>query len=109
MRIANMSDGKTRISIKDDVGKIYNGVTLIFQKSGHGKTLTMESLAEEYHREGCIVISLLDVKDEFENCYPMFFPEEQFLLENLKIEGKEPSKKDVKIYHPFTFNIPRSS
>ena len=102
-----MSDGKSRVSIKDETGKIYNDIILIFQVSGGGKTLTAESIAEMYHDEGAIVISLLDIKDEFEHAYAMFPPQEKFHLDRLEFEGKIPSRKNVKIYHPFTFNIPR--
>lgn len=80
---------------------------IIIQRSGGGKSLSAESIIEEHHEYGkYIVIHLTDMKDEFEPCYAMFEPEMKYHLDKLRYEGKVPSKKKVKIYHPFTFDIP---
>lgn len=62
---------------------------------------------EEYHKKGYLIINLLDIKDEFENCFSMFEPKSDWHINTLKYFGKKTSKKKVKIYHPFTFNIPK--
>lgn len=99
----------TGISIFDETGKIDNEMMLIIQRAGGGKSLASESILEEFHDNGYIVISLTDVKDEWELCYSMFEPQAKYHLNILKREGKSPTKKKVEIYHPFTFNIPKTN
>lgn len=98
----------TSLSIFDE-GKVDPEMILIIQRAGGGKSLCAESIIEEYHKAGYVIISLTDVKEEFELCYAMFEPQESFHLKKLQYEGKKPSKKKVKIYHPFTFNIPKTN
>jgi hypothetical protein len=52
------------------------------------------------------VICIADPKDEWEFAYQLFEPEEKYHLDHLRKIGKTPKGKPVKIYHPFTFNIP---
>ncbi len=84
---------------------------LIVSKSGHGKTLSAENIAEEMHRLGYVVIFLVDNKDEIEAAFSMFKPMMKYHLDGLarapsgdKI-GKEPQTIPTKIYHPFTFSL----
>lgn len=88
------------------IGLEGNDQILIIAKSGGGKTLAGEGIVEEFHKAGYLVLVIADPKDEFEYCYQMFEPKEKYHLEHLTRIGKTPSKKKVKIYHPFTFNIP---
>lgn len=48
-----------------------------------------------------------DVKDEWEFGYSMFKPKKNFHLHHLRKIGKKPESKKVKLYHPFTFEIPK--
>lgn len=82
---------------------------IVYGASGFGKTLFMESIAEAYHTIGYIVIYLNDIKDEMELCYSMFEPKEAYHLEFLRKYGRKPSKKKIKIFSPFSFNIPKSN
>ena len=79
----------------------------IYAKSGHGKGLASEGFAEEMHNKGYQIIVIADPKDEIEWAYAMFEPKASYHLKNLKKYSKKPSKKSVKLYHPFTFNIPK--
>ena len=97
----------TYLALKDEYGKIQNQQILIIGKSGYGKGLATEGLVEELHRAGYIVLCLSDVKDEFEFAYQMFKPDEIYHINHLKKIGKKPQGKKVKIYHPFTFSIPK--
>lgn len=97
---------QTGISIYNDYRKIDGRQILIIAQSGAGKTLATEGLMEEYWKNGYQVICLADPKGEWELAYQMFKPEEKYHLEHLRKIGREPSKKPVKLYHPFTFNIP---
>ncbi len=96
------------IEYPDDVR---NEAILIVSKIGHGKSLCSEHIAESYHNAGYLVISILDIKDNWESGFCMFKPEKRYHLEYLKrlrdIRGNpiEPSKKKAKLYHPFTFNF----
>lgn len=72
-----------------------------------GKTMATESLVESCHKKGYVIIYLYNPKKgDYESCYAMFEPQDKSQLAALKKEGRTPSKKNVKIYHPFTFNIP---
>lgn len=102
-------DDYTGLVVYDEYKKVDPEMILIIQKAGGGKSLFSESVVEEYHDDGAIVISLTDFKDERELCYAMFEPQEKFHLDKLYYEGKKPSKKKVEMYHPFTFDIPKTN
>lgn len=82
--------------------------TFFYAKSGYGKTLAVESLIEEYFNLGYTVLILNDVKDTFEMANAMFSPTEKYHLDHLNKIGKEVQTKNVKIFHPFTFRIPKN-
>jgi len=98
--------GHTCLSIKDDYGRVRNLQFLIAAETGHGKTLTTEAIVEEYYRAGYLVLCIADPKNEWEFAYQMFKPKEEYHLQNLRKQGKHPEEKSVKLYHPFTFNLP---
>lgn len=104
MRI--LQDLNTYISLKNEDGSVDNEMQFIYSEPGHGKTLSMENMIEEYHRAGFVVLILSDVKDEFEFGFAMFEPEKRYHLEFLRKIGKPIERKNVKLYHPFTFDIP---
>lgn len=97
----------TYIELKNEYGKVENQQIFVIARSGWGKNLTCEAFAEEYHRMGYVVIILTDPKDEIEYGYAQFYPEALYHTNALQREGKKPEVKKVKLYHPFTFNIPR--
>lgn len=101
-------ENNTYISIKNLDGTIENKFTFCFARAGYGKSLAMEALIEEYHRAGYVVMILSDVKGEFEMAYAMFEPEKSYHTWFLEYIGKPIEKKEVKLYHPFTFKIPKN-
>ena len=103
------SEVNTYLGLKDKYGKIINEQILIVAKAGKGKTLAGEGIAEKYHLSGYITIVIADPKDELEYAYQMFKPREKYHLDHLRKIGKKPFGKKVKIYHPYTNNIPTIS
>src|SRR3990167_10709547 len=79
---------------------------VIYSKSGSGKGLLGESIIEKMHNKGWQIIILADPKGEIEHGFAMFEPKAHYHLNGLRKQGKKPSTKKVKIYHPFTFRIP---
>jgi len=79
----------------------------LVHNSGVGKGLSSEAIAEVLHNNGYQILVIADPKDEIEYGFAMFEPKEQYHLNSLRIEGGTPSKKKVKLYHPFTFSIPK--
>lgn len=102
-------DINTYIRIRKSDGKVDQKFIFVYAKSGYGKSLAVESLIEEYHRAGFTVLILSDVKDEWESAYAMFKPKEKYHLDQLNYIGKEPRAKKVKLYHPFTFRMPKTT
>lgn len=100
-----------RISVEETsdlvVEKNHNFIAndFVVHNSGWGKGLAAESLIEEYHRAGYVVMCLADPKKEWEMGYAQFLPKERYHLSHLKKIGKLPEKKQVKLYHPFTFAL----
>lgn len=99
----------TYLTLKNQYGKVLNEMIFIVAKSGYGKGLASEAILEEFHKAGYVVIALADPKDELEMAYAMFEPQENYHVDNLNLVGKHKSKKKVKLYHPFTFKIPKRS
>jgi hypothetical protein len=97
---------KTYLSIKDEYGNIINQPILVVAKTGGGKGLCMEQLAEDYHNNNCVIIAIADPKQNCELAFQMFKPQEEYHLNNLKAIGKPPREKKVKLYHPLITTIP---
>lgn len=97
----------TYLSLKDDYGKFINFQCLIIGASGWGKGLVTSGMLSRM-QEDCkaIILCISDCKNEFELAYAMFEPREKYHLDHLRKIGKKPGKKNVKLYHPFTFSIP---
>lgn len=98
----------TYLSLANHSGKIENKMVFVVARSGYGKGLASESMIEEYHNAGYIVLNIADPKDEFELAFAEFEPKEDYHLNHLKIIGKKPQKRPVKVYHPFTFELPKA-
>ena len=96
------------IGLEDEYGKVINEQILVVGASGTGKTLFSEGIAEEFHKLGYLVLVLSDPKSENEWAYQMFEPEERYHLDHLRKIGKEPSTKKLKLYHPYTQNLPKN-
>jgi hypothetical protein len=79
---------------------------LIVASVGGGKTLALEQYARYYYEHGYTVISLSDVKDGLEFGFTAFEPTAPYHIRQLNLFGCPKHAQKVKIYHPFTFNIP---
>lgn len=97
----------TILTLKNERGEVENGTIIILGSSGTGKGILGEALTEEFHKQGYVVLIIADPKNEMEYGYAMFEPISQFHLNYLKSTGKRPERKNVKLYHPFTFRLPR--
>lgn len=113
MRIVDRDN--TFISPIDKYGRITNEQIVIFARSGYGKGLTSEGLVEWYHKHGYIAIIIADPKNESEYAYQMFPPQEKYHLNHLNNiasaylgSWKLPHRQNVKLYHPFTFSLPKT-
>jgi len=100
------SDINTYLFAKNEDGTVEQQMTFLFSRSGYGKTLSTDGIIEEYKKLGFVILILSDVKDEFESAFAMFKPKKPYHLLHLRKIGKQISTQEVKIYHPFTFNIP---
>ena len=87
-----------------------NDMVVLCSVSGAGKTLALENVVHNYWKKGFTVINLTDVKLNFENCFACLpinvIPD----FHKFKIEKQNELDKmeqvPMKIYHPFTFNLP---
>jgi len=110
MRI--VPEQNTFISPIDKYGRIPNQQIGIFAKSGYSKGLISEGLVDWYHKHGFLIFIISDPKMENEYAYQMFEPEEPYHLAHLRLVSslvgawKLPGKQNVKIYHPFTNDLP---
>jgi hypothetical protein len=103
-------DGVSRIlatSLEDGSAVPMN--CLVVAGVGGGKSLGGEQLANFYHRNGFTVISLSDVKDAFEFGFSMFEPTAPYHLRKLRKFGCPIGAVPTKLYHPFTFQLPRQA
>jgi len=96
----------TGFHIKNRDKSVNSEFVFIFARPRYGKSLVVESLIELYHKAGYTILCLSDVKDEWEFGYSMFKPEKKYHLSRLKSEGTFPSRKEVILYHPISFDIP---
>lgn len=95
------------LGLEDEYGKVINEQILITASSGGGKTLASEGIMEEFHKKGYLILVLADPKNEIELGFQMFKPKERYHLNHLRKIGKNPEAKKVKLYHPYTTNLPR--
>ena len=96
------------LSLLDDYGKISNFQVGFYASSGHGKGLAEEGFIEEWRNStGGVTIILADPKGVAEFSFANFPAKERYHLDELKHDGIEPSSHPVKLYHPFSFDIPK--
>lgn len=115
MRIKRIN-GITVLDISEDNPE----QTLIIAGSGHGKTATMEAIAEAYQniepdkpnsKKNFNVIYVTDAKGTLEMAYCQTRPtakyhKKELNYQKLKFGYQEPKAKQVEIFHPFTFDLP---
>lgn len=106
------SENQAQKQYNIDNNIIDNKIILIAGTSGSGKSITTERLMWDYYRKKYTVIVITEKMDyEFESAFAMFPVESKYHLEILEAMGinpypKEKTKRLVKLYHPFTFNLP---
>jgi len=105
MKISNYNN-KICLDLKDSNGKVNPFQLLVVATSGHGKGMSTEAIAERWKKttKG-IVIFLNDPKQEAEQSFVMYEPQEPYHLKELSIDGIKRNKYPAKLYHPFTFNL----
>jgi hypothetical protein len=103
------TEQNTYLFLKDIYGEMENKFIFVFAESGYGKSLFCEAIMEEYKKAGYTVIILADVKGEVESGFAMFKTKKRYHLEFLRKIGKPVDPLNVKLYHPFTFNIPKNT
>ena len=107
MRIQTIFN-KTYITWLDEYNRCPNVQIQIYSVSGHGKGTFCEGLAESWQNvTGGICIWLVDPKKTIEGSFAMYEPIETYHLNRLKSDGMLPKVHDVKLYSPFSFNIPK--
>lgn len=104
-----IQDTNTYVSIVNADKTISNEMISVYAKSGYGKSLQIEACIEEFHRAGYTILILSDVKDEIEFGFAMFPPKKPYHVHILNKIGKPVKTQNVKIYHPFTFDIPTNT
>ena len=105
-----MHNSSLKLFLTDKYGRIKPEQIGIYSLPGYGKSLCEEGLCESFfNRKFCCIILGDGMKGEEEGAHAMFEPTYKYHLELLRKEGKTPKKVPVKLYSPFTFNIPKTS
>jgi len=101
-------NNRTYESLKNKFRKVLPEQRMFFAKSGHGKGLAIEQFVEKWKQAtNGIVIMLADPKNEGEGSFVMYEPTEPYHVEQLKSDGAKPQRHKCKLYHPFSFNVPK--
>lgn len=97
------------LSLRNALSLLDNKHIFIVAHSGHGKTIAAEAIAEKFFYQGYVVIMFTDTKDTFESAYCMFNPQHKYHIDKLQNGAiRKPIQSiPAKIYHPFTFEIPK--
>lgn len=96
------------LTFLDDYGRTPAFQIGLYATSGHGKGMAEEGFIEDWKKTtGGVVIVLADPKDECEFGFVNFKPKERYHLNSLRSDGIEPTNYSCKLYHPFSFNIPK--
>jgi len=82
---------------------------LVVATVGAGKSLVGEQIAHFFYRNGYTIISLSDVKDAYEFGFCMFEPTAPYHRRKLHKFGCPIGGVPTKLYHPFTFALPRNT
>lgn len=101
-------NNRTCLSLVNNQGKVLPFQLQIFSASGTGKGLAEEFIISEWKKKtGGVVIILADPKNECEFSFVQFLPKEKYHLDLLRKWGIEPQKFKAKLYHPFSFHLPK--
>lgn len=101
-------NNKDYLTFYNIYGKVLPFQMMVFATSGHGKGLSTESIIEEWKEAtGGVVLCISDPKAEAEFSFVQYEPIEKYHTISLMRDGKPKAKYSAKLYHPFTFNIPR--
>jgi hypothetical protein len=92
--------------MNEETGKLDPINGLIVGGVGSGKTLALEEYARYFYEHGYTVISLSDVKDGLEFGFSAFEPSAPYMLRQINMFGAPKHAQKIKVYHPFTFDIP---
>ena len=102
-------NNRTYESIKNQYNKVLPEQRMCFAKSGRGKGLFGEQFIEKWKQAtGGIVLCIADPKREAEYSFVQYEPLEPYHVNQLKSDGAKPTKHSCKLYHPFSFNVPKS-
>ena len=105
MKIHNYNN-KNCLDFLDDNNRVPNFTALIVATSGHGKGMSMEAIAERWKKTTSgVVINLNDPKQEAEGSFVKYKPKERYHIKELRKDGIMQNSYEVKMYHPFTFNL----
>lgn len=101
-------NNRSYITLRNEYGDVIPFQILFVATSGHGKGLAIEHFIEKW-RESTrgIVLIISDPKDEAEGSFVMYKPEKKYHTYRLKLDGGLATSYPCKLYHPFTFNIPK--
>lgn len=95
-------------SVIDKNKEVGNEQYLIVGKSGSGKSIATSSTLFEHYKAGYTIIYITNKQGgEFEPAFCMLPPKEKYHLAHLKSRGINVQSVPVKMYHPFTFNMPK--
>ena len=99
--------GTSKVTLIDEeANKLFPVNLLIVGAVGSGKTVAEEQYVRYFYEHGYTIISISDVKDSIEFGFTGFEPTANYHIRQLQMFGAPKHAQPIKIYHPFTFNIP---
>ena len=103
-------EGKNDFESKEYIRKkvVDNQICMIAGTSGSGKSVFSNTLANEIRKCGNRTVIYVTEKesDELANAFHIFSPTKSYHVTGLERQHIETNTLPVKVYHPFTFNIP---
>ena len=98
--------GYNYATITDKNKKVIPCATFVYASRGKGKTVFESEIIHYFYRNGYTIISVNDIKDEFEFAHAMFDPYEDYQTSSIKKYGCPSGRIPTKLYHPFSESIP---
>jgi len=106
MKYLQLKDGRNCLDLAYKKDRILDSQILIVAQSGSGKSVTITQGLYTFYKAGYNIISLIDVKGLLELGFVGFEPQSKWHRRKLELQGMNPTKLPVKIFHPYTKNIP---